>query len=98
MAIELVDEFLDPDLSVEVLYTHPTSGSKNIRVVQDSPYGTTTAAHAEYQNFIPAVTARTVDIPDATDTCTITIDGTVYTIREIQPDGTGMTRLLLSTD
>jgi hypothetical protein len=98
MAIELIDEFFDEDLTVDALYVHPTSGNKHIQVIIDAPYGATQAAGAEYQNTSPIAVCRTSDIPDALDTCTLIVDGVTYTVREVQPDGTGITRLILSKD
>jgi len=98
MAIEPVDEFFDDDLAVSALYAHPTSGSKFISVVFDSPYATSVAQGVEYQSSMPAAWAKTIDVPDADDSCTLTVEDVTYNIREVQPDGTGVTKLILTKD
>jgi hypothetical protein len=43
----------------------------------------------------PQAVARSVDVVDLAHRCAITIAGADYRVVEIQPDGTGMTTLLL---
>lgn len=43
----------------------------------------------------PRLVAKSTDVASATLGTPITVNGTAYTVREKQPDGTGMTTLLL---
>lgn len=44
----------------------------------------------------PRLTGRTADVEGIALLTTLTVDGVAYTLQEQQPDGTGMTVLLLS--
>ena len=46
----------------------------------------------------PRFICRTADVSSAAEGNAITIGGTAYTIRIVQPDGTGMTTLILELD
>jgi hypothetical protein len=46
-------------------------------------------------NTRSVLTVATEDIPAASVGTTVVVDGTTYTIAELQPDGTGITRLML---
>ncbi len=46
-------------------------------------------------NTRSVLTVATEDIPAAAVGTTVVVDGTTYTIAELQPDGTGITRLML---
>jgi len=46
----------------------------------------------------PRFQCRTQDVSSASEGDAITIDGTAYTIRVVQPDGTGITTLVLEKD
>lgn len=43
----------------------------------------------------PVLWVRTDDVPDPTVGVTVSVDGIDYVIRDIEPDGTGITRLVL---
>lgn len=45
---------------------------------------------------MPRFTCRTADVDGITGGDPVTINGTGYTVRSVQPDGTGMTVLVLS--
>jgi hypothetical protein len=46
----------------------------------------------------PTALCKTADVPAAAEGDTLTIDGMTYHILEVQPDGTGVTLLILSKD
>ncbi|HLB00905.1 MAG TPA: hypothetical protein VJO14_05935 [Bacteroidota bacterium] len=46
----------------------------------------------------PTALCKTADVPAAAEGDTLTIDGMTYRILEVQPDGTGITLLILSKD
>jgi len=43
----------------------------------------------------PVFTCRTADVPGVAQGSAITVNGTAYTVVGVQPDGTGMSMLLL---
>lgn len=43
----------------------------------------------------PAAVCKSADVAACTQGTPITINGTAYTVREVKPDGTGLTTLLL---
>ena len=45
----------------------------------------------------PVCTGKTADLSAVTRGSTVTIDGTAYTVCNIEPDGTGMTTLRLKS-
>jgi hypothetical protein len=98
MAIEPVDEFLCDDLSVEAVYTPYGEAARAIRVIWGDPFMVSNVAGVEYQNAAPVVLASTESVEGATDQATLAVAGIVYNVREVQPDGTGFTRLILSKD
>jgi hypothetical protein len=44
---------------------------------------------------VPVLTAADADITDLAYGDALTVNGVAYTVREMQPDGVGMTRILL---
>lgn len=47
------------------------------------------------ESYSPAVTCRSADVAELEHGDSVTVDGSDYTIRSIQPDGTGITVLIL---
>lgn len=99
MPFELVDEFFDTgDFAVVATYT-PAGGSPvSIKVVFDSPFAITELEGIQYQNTDPVAHCRTVDVANATEEATLVIEGVTYKVKEVQPDGGGVTNLVLSKD
>ena len=51
---------------------------------------------SEVESTEPTLLARTADVSDLAHGDSLTISSTSYTVRGIQPDGTGMTQIMLS--
>jgi hypothetical protein len=51
---------------------------------------------SEVESSEPTLLARTADVSSLAHGDTLTISSTSYTVRGIQPDGTGMTQIMLS--
>lgn len=99
MPFELVDEFFDTgDFAVVATYT-PAGGSPvSIKVVFDAPFAITEVEGMQYQNIDPVAHCRTADVANATDEATLIINGVTYRVKEVQPDGGGVTNLALTKD
>ena len=50
---------------------------------------------SEVESSEPTLLARTADVPSLAHGDTLTISAVSYTVRGIQPDGTGMTQIML---
>jgi len=51
---------------------------------------------SEVESSEPTLLARTADVSSLAHGDTLTISAVIYTVRGIQPDGTGMTQIMLS--
>jgi len=51
---------------------------------------------SEVESTEPTLLARTADVSSLAHGDTLTISAVNYTVRGIQPDGTGMTQIMLS--
>ncbi len=69
-----------------------TLGGATVRGIFDNGYQDVLGIVSGTQ---PVFTLATTDVGSAAVGDTITISSVAYTIAEIQPDGTGMTRLML---
>lgn len=74
------------DFGVTAIY-----GGSSFTVIYDRPYVDT----GDMAGYAPEAMARTADVTSAGVEVgeAITIDGTAFTVRRIEPDGTGMTVL-----
>jgi len=92
---------LDPVADLEQLFANDfsvaaTYNGSTVRGIFDNEY-----RPAEFGGEVgvagtdPAFTCRTSEINAAVEGETITISGVNYTIRDIMPDGTGVTELVL---
>lgn len=100
MAIESAADraaFFDADdLAVAATYTpkgypHPSSKSRTVNGIFDHEF----VAVADIESETPVFWCVADDVTDATHGASIRVSGADYTIRGSQPDGTGMTRLVL---
>lgn len=70
-----------------------TVAGQSVPVIFDNGY--TTVLGGLVESTGPSCIAKTTDVADVVQGDTITIDGTVYTVTGVQPDGTGVTTLQL---
>jgi hypothetical protein len=73
--------------------THPTNAS-TVNGIFDNEYGEVNGMAATRPVFM----VESTDVSDATDGAKLTVNSVVYTIRVVQPDGTGVTTLILEAD
>ena len=92
---------LDPVADLEQLFANDfsiaaTHSGSTVRGIFDNEYSEADpGGEVGFTSSEPRFTCRTSEISSAVTGDTITISGTIYTIREIMPDGTGVTELLL---
>jgi len=92
-----IDIFFETDdFAEKVSYTVYGGLAAKIKCIWDSPFQLTSAQGIQYQNANPNALFRTVDVPSASDKDTVIRSGVTYYVTEVQPDGTGVTRLILS--
>ena len=86
--------FLNSDeFAVEVTY-----GAATIKGIFDNAFIADTQDGIEVETRVPQVTIKTSDISGLVHGDTLNINATVYNVIGIEPDGTGVTRVLLSQD
>lgn len=90
--LEAADDAARETLGEDVTYTPGVGGAETVRGIFDAAYTKMDAGHAGVSATVPAVFLRIEDLPsdpnDDTD-CRITAGGTVYKVREAEPDGQG---------
>ncbi|MBT9168677.1 MAG: hypothetical protein DDT19_02025 [Syntrophomonadaceae bacterium] len=89
-----IDTFFS-DFAVDAVYTRGTV-QRNIRVLFDEDYKTIMDELVGVEGIESSAICRTSDVRDAVHNDTLTISGVTYFVVGIQPDGTGITTLLLS--
>ncbi len=85
--------FNSSEFAVDVTYLAAT-----IQGIFDAPFKSAVEGEMGIESTLPQVLVKTSDVPSAVHGQTMTIDSIVYQIIGIQPDGTGMTQILLSED
>jgi hypothetical protein len=88
---ETLADFLDTTHGFAV---NATLGAATVPVIFDAAFADVLGIVAATQ---PVALGTTADLSAAAVGGTITINAVAYTVAEIQPDGTGMTRLVLKT-
>lgn len=91
MFTEDLTAFLDTTQGFAV---NATLGAATVPVIFDNAFSDALGIVSSTQ---PVALGTTADLAAATVGSTITINAVAYTIAEIQPDGTGLTRLMLKT-
>lgn len=80
------------DFGVTVTY----GASSSFTGIFDAGYELVSLGEVGVTSNQPRLTARTSDVSAIAIGTTLTVDGVTYTLQEQQPDGTGITVLLLS--
>ncbi len=101
MAIETDTEraiFFDTDdFAKSATFTDVSaSTSSTVKGIFDKESVEQSVGEAGLIEEVPVFTCRSSDVSDATFNDTLVIDSVTYYIKEIFPDGTGMTRFTLS--
>jgi hypothetical protein len=98
VAVETADDRLImlADFGVAATYTPSGGSASSITVIFDNAYeAVDTGGGVSFAVRQPRVTARTADVPNASEGDTLAVEGVTYVIRIVMPDGTGITELML---
>jgi len=100
MAVETADDraiFLNTDdFGVAASYTPAGGSATTVNGIFDNEYFETDAGgEVAFALQQPMFHCRTADVASAAEGDAITISGTDYIVRNVRPDGTGMTMLML---
>ena len=98
MAIDFPNEELLADLGVDAIYTNPAGGRSDIKVLFDRGYSQSQVGSTDVDNMAPSASCLSTDVASADISATLEVDEVVYKILSIQPDGEGMTYLVLSKE
>ncbi len=85
--------FNDDEFAIEIIFKTAT-----IEGIFDNEFAQTAEGDIGVETTVPQVLVRSSDVSGDDHGETMTIDSVVYKIIGIQPDGTGMTLILLSED
>jgi len=89
-----LDIFLNEnEFAVDITYQAAT-----IQGIFDAEFSSAVEGEIGIESTVPQVLVKTTDVPSVAHGQTMTINAVVYNIIAIQPDGTGMTLILLSED
>lgn len=81
-----------------VVYTSPTGTLSEFAGNFEEPFSLSDIAGVGYENARPVLTCRSEDVDDATQSARVSVEGVNYYVIGIQPDGDGLTDLVLSED
>lgn len=101
MSFDLVTDFFTTGSEESVTFTHNPGVSQvvsTIKVHFNNPYAAAKMQGLEAASSLPTALCKTSDVSTAVARDTLTISSVVYYIVDIQPDGTGLTLLILSKD
>jgi hypothetical protein len=103
MAIDFasdLDAIFDTDEHAQTAtYIRQGYPSIQIPVILDSEYSVTQGVDEPGMGLpSPQVLCKTADVANAFRGDTFVVGGTTYYVQEVQPDGTGVTTLILSRD
>lgn len=92
-----VDEFLDPDLTVDAIYVRGAT-TKTIPVIFDREYTLATLGDVPVQMAGPKLICKSSEVSGIDTTSTFTIAGVIYHVSDPRPDVNGFTEVFLSRD
>ena len=92
----IISEFFETsDFAQSASYTPSGGSAATIYVIFDNEFSLSNIGIG-FENSAPQVMAKTSDVSAATNGATIVIDSVTYYVIGVEPDGTGVTRLILS--
>ncbi len=101
MALETAQDlagFFDTDAHGETATITINGSGSSISVIFNNEYfGIAPDIGVEIESTSPVVTGRSSDMTNVENGDTITISGVTYNIVNVQPDGQGITQLILET-
>ena len=95
-----LDSIFDTDEYAQTAtYTRQGYASTQIPVIFDNEYSVTRGVGEPGMGLpSPQALCKTADVANASRGDTFIVGGTTYYVQEVQPDGTGITTLILSRD
>ncbi|HDK41519.1 MAG TPA: hypothetical protein ENG93_02540 [Nitrospirae bacterium] len=90
-----IDMMLDTS---EFAVTATYDGSTSVNGIFDNDYEAADLGEGAVEASVPTFLYKSSDISNVQQGMTLVVNGTTYKVREIRPDGTGMTLLVLSED
>lgn len=97
-ATELAVFFETDDFGVAATYTPSGGSSSTVNGIFDNEFFEAGLGEVGVAFQQPRFVCRTSDLPNAAEGDAIVINTVAYTIRVVQPDGTGTTTLVLEED
>jgi len=99
MLTDIADVFLDTDeFADEAVWVDSGDESHTINGIFDEESEQVNPADGMIETTAPQFECASADVSGASRGDSVTVSGTTYYIIAIQPDGTGMTTLILSKD
>jgi len=97
---DLAGCFSDTEFATTVWWSPPPGDQdpRQIGVLIDQPFEGVSAHTGEIESYGPVAWAKTADVADAGQGATIDDGNTIFTVRGVEPDGFGITKLILSED
>jgi len=90
-----LDTFLD---TTDFAVAATLNGTTAINVIFDAAYEAVNLQTGEVEGAAPVAICKSSDVSGVSHGDTLDVNGTTYYVRGIQPDGTGLTTLILSED
>lgn len=98
MPVDTVGPFFNNNpLAEDVVFTASGGTAKTIKAIFDAPFQLTAVQGIQYQNSNPMAHVKTGDVAGVDDAATLVRNGVTYHVTSAEPDGTGITTLILST-
>lgn len=97
MASDITDIILN-DFAVDAAFSHAGGAASNIKIIFDNDFKAINLITGEVELAGPQAICKTSDVSTAIHGDTLVINSITYYIIGIQPDGTGITILILSRD
>ncbi len=93
-----ISEFINTDdFGQSATYTASGGSPATITIIFDNEFFLSTIVGSGYENTNPTALCKTTDVSTATNGATLVTDSVTYYVIGVQPDGTGFTKLILST-
>jgi len=83
------------DFGQDVLFNGAIFGIRKVRGIFDNEYESFAGESLEYATQVPRLACVSDDVRGIQTGDSVTIDGSVYKVRVIMPNGTGMTEFML---
>lgn len=82
------------EFAVQVIL-HPNSTPQTINAIWDNGHFEIANGVSVISTTQPSLMVRSMDVANAEQGDEVSVDGTIYEIADIQPDGTGMSMLMV---